>query len=139
MNYTYVMDCVILLIFMLFSHIIDDYYLQGILASMKQKSWWKKNCPSHLYKYYENDYIIALIEHAFSWTVMINIPIIVHFYIKSIQINPVIFIILFIINWVVHAMTDNAKANLYEINLIQDQCIHIMQVIITWFIFIFLN
>ena len=26
-------------------HIVDDYYLQGILAKMKQKSWWKEVAP----------------------------------------------------------------------------------------------
>ena len=34
-----------ILLCMIFCHIIDDYYLQGILASMKQKSWWKNNYP----------------------------------------------------------------------------------------------
>lgn len=29
-----------LLLLMIFAHIIDDYYLQGILAHMKQKVWW---------------------------------------------------------------------------------------------------
>lgn len=29
-----------LILTMIFMHIIDDYCLQGILASMKQKSWW---------------------------------------------------------------------------------------------------
>lgn len=33
----------ILLLTMLFCHIVDDYYLQGWLASAKQKSWWEKN------------------------------------------------------------------------------------------------
>ena len=47
----------ILLLAMLFCHIVDDYYLQGWLASAKQKSWWKKNAPDKLYK---NDYIMAL-------------------------------------------------------------------------------
>lgn len=124
---------------MLFFHIIDDYYLQGILASMKQQSWWKKNCIKPLYeKYYKHDYIIALMEHAFSWTVMINIPIIVYTYMNSIQINAIVFIILFILNWIIHAMTDNVKANLFEINLIQDQTIHIMQIMMTWFIYTFI-
>ena len=27
---------------MIFMHILDDYCLQGILASMKQKEWWRK-------------------------------------------------------------------------------------------------
>lgn len=133
------MDYILLLIFMLFFHIIDDYYLQGMLASMKQQSWWKKNCPSQLYdKYYKHDYIMALMEHAFSWTVMIHIPIIVYVYVKSIQINLIIFAILFFINWIIHAMTDNAKANFYSINLIQDQTIHIVQIMMTWFIYTFI-
>lgn len=59
----------ILLFSMLFFHLFDDYKLQGILANMKQRSWWEKNAPDDLYK---NDYIIALIEHAFSWTFMIH-------------------------------------------------------------------
>ena len=56
------MNYILLLIGMLFFHIVDDYYLQGFLASAKQKSWWEKNNPNPLYK---NDYIIALVEHAF--------------------------------------------------------------------------
>lgn len=126
MNYT------LLLIGMLFLHIVDDYYLQGLLASFKQKSWWEKNCPNSLYK---NDYMMALLEHAFSWTVMIHIPIIIYSIIFNIEISIVVFIILFIINWGVHAITDNVKANLLKINLVQDQLIHIVQIIITWLVY----
>ena len=35
----------ILLYAMVFLHIVCDYYLQGILAQMKQKSWREKNAP----------------------------------------------------------------------------------------------
>lgn len=49
---------------MLFCHIVDDYYLQGILASMKQKAWWKKQ-ESYSEKY-ENSWVVALFMHAFS-------------------------------------------------------------------------
>lgn len=127
------MNYLLLLIGMLFFHIVDDYYLQGFLASAKQKSWWEKNNPSPLYK---NDYIIALAEHAFSWTVMINIPVVVYTYIFGTQINLITFIVLFIINWTIHIITDNAKANLLKINLIQDQLVHIMQIVFTWLIYI---
>ena len=127
------MSYILLLISMLFFHIVDDYYLQGFLASAKQKSWWEKNSPNPLYK---NDYIIALVEHAFSWTVMINIPIVVYTYIFGIQINPITFVVLFFINWLSHIITDNAKANLLKINLIQDQLIHIAQIILTWIIYV---
>lgn len=129
------MNYVLLLISMLFCHIVDDYYLQGFLASAKQKSWWEKNNPNPLYK---NDYIIALVEHAFSWTVMINIPIVIYTYIFGVQINQITFIILFIINWLIHTIIDNEKANLLNINLIQDQLIHITQIILTWLIYIFI-
>ena len=127
------MKDILLLIAMLFFHIIDDYYLQGFLASAKQKSWWEKNSPNPLYK---NDYIIALIEHGFSWTVMINVPIIIYTYVFNAHINHVVFIVLFIINMLIHIVTDNAKANLFKINLIQDQLIHIVQIIFTWLIYI---
>jgi hypothetical protein len=59
-----------LLLIMIFLHIVDDYYLQGFLASLKQKRWWEKNAPDKLYR---KDYIMALLEHAFSWTFMIMI------------------------------------------------------------------
>lgn len=60
-----------ILLCMLFLHIVDDYYLQGWLASAKQKSWWEKNSPDKLYKH---DYLIALFMHSFSWTFMIMLP-----------------------------------------------------------------
>lgn len=123
---------VLLLIGMLFFHIIDDYYLQGFLASAKQKVWWEKNYPNKLYKY---DYIMALIEHAFSWTVMIHIPIIVYATVCGLEVPNLMFIGWFINNMMVHAFTDNAKANFLNINLIQDQLIHIVQIVWTWILY----
>lgn len=126
------------LIGMLYLHIVDDYYLQGFLASAKQKDWWKKNYPEELYK---NDYIIALIEHAFSWTVAImSIPAIslLYNYRDNNIGNIVVFSTFFIFNWIVHFIIDNMKANEKSINLITDQTIHILQVFITWFLFIIL-
>lgn len=114
---------------MIFCHIVDDYYLQGWLASAKQKTWWKKNAPDPLYKY---DYIIALIEHAFSWTFMIHLPIIILVVLKIINVNTFIFIELFIWNWFCHSLIDNLKANQMKINLIQDQIVHIIFIILTW-------
>lgn len=110
---------------MLFCHIVDDYYLQGILASMKQKQWWTKQ--EQYNSKYKNDYIIALIMHSFSWAFMTMLPIAV---VSSFQIG-VPFIIVFITNVIVHAFVDNLKANKMKINLVQDQFIHIMQIIVT--------
>lgn len=125
---------ILLLIAMIFFHIIDDYYLQGFLARAKQKSWWEKNYPDKLYKY---DYIMALVEHAFSWTVMINIPAIVYVLICGITFPTLLFIDLFIANIIAHAYVDNVKANLLKINLSIDQLIHIFQIILTWLLYVF--
>lgn len=113
---------------MIFLHIVDDYYLQGWLASGKQKSWWEKNTFNELYKY---DYLMALFCHSFSWSFMIQLPIFIYgFYLKKFIWN----ILLFIINIIIHAYTDNLKANKLKINLIQDQIIHFIQIVITWII-----
>lgn len=128
------MNIILILMAMLFFHIVDDYYLQGWLASAKQKSWWEKNCPNPLYKH---DYLMALIEHAFSWTFMIHIPIIIYMFVCNIQFNILAIVISFLINWIIHSITDNAKANNLKINLIQDQMIHIVQILVTWIILIF--
>lgn len=109
---------------MIFLHIVDDYYLQGILASMKQKKWWNENAPSDLYK---NDYICALITHGFSWTFMVMLPIA---FAQNFNINTP-FVIAFFLNWAIHASVDHAKANLLRINLITDQLIHLLQICLT--------
>ena len=46
----------------IFCHIVDDYYLQGILASMKQKTWWPKQ--EGYRDLYKNDYKMALFIHS---------------------------------------------------------------------------
>jgi hypothetical protein len=120
---------IFILLAMIFLHIMDDYKLQGILASMKQKKWWEEQKEyKKLYKY---DYIPALIEHSFSWTFMIMLPIaiLLHF-------NIGWWVIAYIINMAVHAFVDNLKANKFKINLVIDQLIHVTQIIITWLVFI---
>lgn len=113
-----------IVLLMIFLHIVDDYYLQGILASMKQKNWWKQNAPEKLY---EHDYIWALIMHSFSWTFMIMLPIA---YVQQFNVGFKFFI-LFVLNIAIHALTDNAKANWKLINLWQDQAIHMIQIFVT--------
>lgn len=112
-----------ILFVMIFAHIVDDYYLQGILASLKQKTWWE-NQKSYkpMYKY---DYIIALIMHAFSWSFMVSLPILYLGFTKWIAVA-------IILNTIIHGIVDDLKANKHKINLIVDQSIHIVQIIITW-------
>lgn len=119
---------IVVLFAMIFMHIVDDYYLQGCLAQFKQKIWWEKNAPDELYKY---DYIVALIEHAFSWTFMIMIPVTIALAIQH-KFNIQFYIFFFMLNWIIHGFTDNYKANKKKINLILDQTVHILQIIYTW-------
>lgn len=120
---------IFILLLMIFLHIVDDYYLQGWLASAKQKKYWEENAPDKMYK---NDYKWALLMHSFSWSFMIMLPI-------AFCLNfciDFVFIIWFIFNIVVHMITDDMKANRKEINLIIDQIVHLMQIIITFIILI---
>ena len=113
---------------MVFMHILDDYCLQGILASMKQKEWWRNNEQyKDMYRY---DYIVALIMHSFSWSFMVMLPIAI-----TMQCNLTgLFFICFFANVLIHTVVDDLKANKGKINLWIDQSIHIAQVLITAFI-----
>lgn len=120
-----------LLIFMIFAHITDDYYLQGWLASAKTKNWWEKNVPNKLYS---KDYIMALFCHSLSWSIMVFLPILIYSLYNQIDLNW--FYLVLPINLIIHAVIDDLKANKFKINLIIDQCIHFMQIFITWLIFV---
>ena len=124
------MNILTVLILMLFAHIFDDYYLQGILASLKQKGWWEKNAPDKMNRY---DYIVALVCHALSWAIMISLPIL---YVSAWQPHWVVYLMLGI-NVAVHAVVDDLKANKRKINLIVNQSIHFVQIIVTWCIWAF--
>lgn len=118
----------IILITMIFCHIVDDYYLQGWLASAKQRSWWEKNAPDDLYKH---DYLMALFMHSFSWTFMMMLVPTLYVLICGWHYYPLVFVL----NVIIHMITDNMKANKKKINLIQDQLIHLVQIIVTFLVF----
>lgn len=116
---------------MIFCHIIDDYYLQGILASMKQRSWWEENYPERLYRY---DYIMALAMHATSWAFMIMLPVAAYMDFRSTNL----FFVMLAANSVIHALVDDLKANRHKINLIVDQSVHMIQIAVTAVILLYL-
>lgn len=119
-----------LFIIMLFLHVIADYNLQGILASMKQKSWWKKQSDQDIDDtIYKNDYKMALFMHAFSWSFIINLPFL---YYKA----NLFFIISVAINTVIHFFIDDLKANKLKINLVEDQELHMLQMMITIIVYL---
>lgn len=121
---------IFVLLSMIFLHIIDDFKLQqGVLANLKQKQWWKEQREyKDLYKY---DYIPALIEHSFSWSFMIMLPIAIF-----LKFDIDWWVIAYVVNMAIHAFVDNLKANAFKINLVTDQAIHVAQIVITWVVFI---
>lgn len=118
-----------IILWMIFFHIVDDYYLQGWLASAKQKSWWEKNAPDKLY---ENDYIWALMMHSFSWAFMIMLPIAYH---NGFNVHP-LFFVMFGLNFMLHAIVDDMKANKKWINLWFDQIVHMIQILGTFVVLV---
>ena len=42
----------------------------------------------------------------------------------------------FMLNVIIHGVIDDTKANKFKINLITDQMIHLVQIIVTWILFI---
>ena len=125
-----------LLLLMIFAHIVDDYYLQGILASMKQKSWWKEHYPEEKY---ECDYTAALWMHSFAWSFMIHIPVVVVLLYRNMMTvqNSLVLSILFWTNHWIHYLVDDLKANSKVLNLWQDQTIHVVQIFATHAIWVF--
>lgn len=126
----------IFLFIMLFLHIVDDYYLQGILASIKQKKWWRENAPALLY---QNDWVMALFEHAFSWSFMITLPWLVMSIITQNNMGFFLLTFFYILNTILHAFIDDLKANKGIFNLIDDQVCHFVQIFTTWLAFIIIG
>lgn len=122
---------IILLFAMIFIHCMLDFHQGDTIANMKQKSWWLKH-PQYkdLYKY---DYIAVLLVHGFSWSFAIQIPILLYNY-KVFNSNDswLLCVIIILINGLIHSFIDNAKANRLCINLVQDQIVHLIQIVGAW-------
>lgn len=123
------MNKTFILLWMIFNHVLDDYFLQGILASMKQKQWWQEHAPEELYR---NDYIMALLMHSISWTFMVMLPVA-----RWMHFSPgILFLYMFVVNVILHMEIDNMKANRKTINLVQDQVLHLLQIVCIFFVLV---
>lgn len=128
-----------ILLGMLFLHILDDFVLQSFtLSKLKQKKTWERYCHERggkLENLYKDDYLVAIVIHALSWSICISLPWI---FLYGSELGTVIFIFV-IVNTIIHAYVDNLKANKEKINLIIDQGIHSIQIIGTWLILSFVK
>lgn len=121
---------VFIFITMIFLHIYDDFRAQGILAQFKQKKWWEDNCPGEMYKH---DWVISLIANSFRWTFMILLPPTIYTYVIGIDFNFYlgVYLLMFVLNCIFHALVDHMKANVFAYNLVQDQLLHVFQILCT--------
>lgn len=83
-------------------------------------------CGGEIPDKYKHDYVAALVCHALYWSIFICAP----FYASS------WFLLAVIVNTAIHAIVDDLKANRGVLNLIQDQLLHLIQILVTFFILI---
>ena len=120
---------VAVLFIMIFLHLLADYNFQGILADLKQKEWWRKNAPQPLYK---KDYKVALLTHGFMWSFIMLLPLLI---MAQTPVQWFALVLLYIVNTLLHAGIDDLKANEHCINLMEDQILHLVQVVGSWLVF----
>lgn len=130
MQKLYEMNNGILLLVIIFLHIFADFNLQGIMADMKQKDFWKKY-PSK----YQLDYVMPLIGHAFQWSFFVHLPILLVATWIQIDLIEMYAALSIVFHTIVHAGIDTLKANDHKTTLIQDQFYHILQLIVIWAIY----
>ena len=134
-------EFLLLALAMMFMHIFGDYWMQSgcFFANLKQMSWWENNIPGDKplkESKYKHDYYVGLYEHAFSWAVCITLPLFIHCWFNAAvpaQKDCILFFLglTVLLNTFFHGVIDDFKANLYKINLVQDQMYHSVQMVIT--------
>ena len=85
-----------------------------------------KICGGEIPDKYKHDYIAALVCHSLYWSIFVCSP----FYASNHFLSAII------ANTGVHAIVDDLKANRKMINLVQDQLIHIAQILLTFAVLI---
>ena len=121
----------LILIAVLFLHVMADFRWQGIMAEMKSQDWWKKQ--KGYYDKYKNDYIPPLFWHSFHWSCCILLPYLAISQLMHYALGTVMpsFLVALAANTVVHMFIDHQKANCKSINLVQDQMLHVFQMVLT--------
>lgn len=110
-------------LFCLGLHLFADYTLQGVLAQMKQVSWWRKQTDDPMYKH---DWACAMFCHALYWTLVTFAPVIYLWPGSSIKLA-----VLLALNTAAHFAIDTLKANSHQLNLWHDQAFHLLQIGLT--------
>jgi hypothetical protein len=109
----------------LFMHVLDDYGLQGVWHSMKQKTWVgnedELKHPPVL------GAIPALLCHALSWSFMTMLPLAYYYHFN---VN-IFFVLFFFANTCWHAIIQNNKPYAKGVSFVTEQAFHIVQILVT--------
>lgn len=125
---------------MILLHIIDDFVMQPVcLSKLKQKSYWMRD-EEGMKHLYHNDYKAALIVHSISWSIMVHLPLILMQLKYSFPYGEFYICSSVLVHSLLHAVTDDFKANRHYINLVTDQLIHFGQLCLVftlWYLWIY--
>ena len=116
---------IFILLSLVFCHIIADFHIQSsFIASFKQKKEWESYGKKYL-----RDWIPILAVHAFSWSFFTFLPLLYYVYIKDMTFG--MWAIVVLVNTIIHFVVDDQKCNRFNINLIEDQLYHLLQILIS--------
>lgn len=113
----------LLLPLMILCHIIEDFHIQGVMANMKQKSFWNPYGEK-----YADDWKPVIILHGMEWAMLTSMPCLVMSWFDV----PMWFVLVIVTMGLLHAYIDHLKANVGKINLITDQTLHMCQIMIIY-------
>ena len=113
----------LLLPLMILCHIIEDFHIQGVMADMKQASFWRSYGEK-----YANDWKPVIILHGMEWAILTSMPCLVMSWFDI----PLWFVLVIVAMGLLHAYIDHLKANVGKINLITDQTLHMSQIMIIY-------
>ena len=114
------MDWFLTLPLMVLLHVMEDFHIQGRMADMKQKAFWKPYGEM-----YARDHIPVLLLHGFEWSMFVSLPILITSW-SSVSAG---FMAVVVANGLIHSLVDHLKCNSLKLSLVQDQAIHITQIV----------
>ena len=124
---------IFILLSLVFSHIIADFHVQNtFMAKYKQAKEWKIYGKPYLY-----DWVPVLVVHSFSWAFFTFLPLLYYVYIKDMTFG--MWAIVVLVNTLIHFVIDDQKCNRFNINLIEDQLSHLLQILITMTVVIIIH
>lgn len=115
------MDWFLTLPLMVLCHVVEDFHIQGRMADMKQRSFWEPYG-----RMYAWDHVPVLLLHGFEWSMFVSLPILITSW-SSVSAG---FMAVVVANGLIHSLVDHLKCNSLKLSLVQDQAIHILQIVV---------